>query len=83
MMNSVLASFGLIFVLGFSLTAQAMTCAQVREKAASKKGKAPCVLLTHTIGIESGSSITTYQCGKINYVLTQQEDDTCGVKTKK
>jgi hypothetical protein len=83
MINSVLARVGIVFVLGFSVSAQAMNCAQIREKAAHKKGKSPCVLLTHTIGIENGSSVSTYQCGKINYILTQQEDDSCVVKTKK
>ena len=92
-MNAVMVLFGIAFNPGLtnSLTsglmnsAQAITCDQVREKTKikNKKAKADCVLFTHVVGVQSGSTVTTYHCGATKYELTQQEDGSCAVTTPK
>ena len=63
-------------------SAFAMTCPQIRQKAAASKGdaKSACVLIEHTIGISPGSTETTYDCGGKKYRLTTQTNDACVVK---
>jgi hypothetical protein len=64
-------------------SAQAMTCAQVREKAKpGKTGKAACVLLEHTVGLSRGSTLSIYQCGKSKYTLNMYENNDCKVSGK-
>ncbi len=70
---------------GLMSSAEALTCDQVREKTkiTNNKAKAECVLYTHVVGVENGSTVTTYHCGAAKYELTQQEDGSCAVTTPK
>jgi len=61
----------------------AMSCGQLHAMSKSKKGKAPCVLIEHTIGIQPGSFESTYQCKGVKYVETFLENGPCTVKAKK
>lgn len=68
--------------------AQAMTCAQILDKAKKvgkgAKGKAACVLEEHNVGLIRGSSESVYLCKGIRYTLTIYEDLSCSVaKTPK
>jgi hypothetical protein len=73
-----------VFLLGLTMTqlAGAMTCPQIRAKAAPSKSnaKSGCVLIDHTIGISPGSTETTYDCGGKKYRLTTLKNDNCTVK---
>lgn len=73
----------LSFLIPVHAMRAAMTCASVREKTKSKKGKPACTFVDHTAGTVSGSTSTLYQCGHTRYRLDMYANSDCFVTVVK